>query len=80
MNCPTVKIKHESLGHVVINESDFDSRTMELFVEGEQVGDSSDASTTPFKCKAMKGDGSRCNNDAVKDSEYCHIKAHKPKD
>ena len=34
-------------------------------------------STTPNRCKAIKGDGEQCSNDALKESDYCHVPAHK---
>ena len=54
-----------------------EKKAEKLAEEAEKEAEDDSLSTTPTKCAAIKGDGERCNNDAVKGSKFCHIAAHK---
>lgn len=42
-----------------------------------ETGNKPVTSTTPKRCAFIKADGEQCGNDAVKNSEFCHIKSHR---
>ena len=90
---PLIRIKHEGFKDgVLINADLFDPETMEQMKEPkgsakkksktdadetESEDETDPESTTPNRCKFIKGDGDQCANNAKKDSEFCYIKSHK---
>lgn len=81
--CPVVQVvdKNAPGGFVEINESDFDDKKHTVY-KGKSGAEKPpkaiiEESTTPQRCQFIKGNDEQCGNDALEDSEFCHIKSHK---